>query len=68
MESAAGWCQGADWNVLCGQVDIEISQNEDGTGTGVTVRQELNSSGKERSDLVGGSQCLYQRWGARCLG
>lgn len=51
----------------------EISKNEDWNSTGVTVRQEVNSSGKEGSDLgrgvrVQGSWCLYQRWGARYLG
>lgn len=37
-------------------MDLEIGKNEDGKSTDVTVRQELNSSGKEGSDLVGGGE------------
>lgn len=51
---------------------VEISKNEDWNSTGVTTRQKLNSPRKEGSDLAagrgGGSWCLYQRWGAGCLG
>lgn len=43
-------------------MDTEICKNGDQTNTGVTVRQELNSSGKEETDLVmlQDSWCLYQ--------
>lgn len=34
-------------------MDLEIGKNEDGNSTDVTVRQEMNSSGKEGSDLGG---------------
>lgn len=39
---------------LCGCVDIEISKNGDRGSTGLTLRQELTSSGKEGRGLGGG--------------